>query len=58
MKSTIVAGPSSRNRPITLGDLMRQKGPAWAARCLERRYRLRRKHAALVVEMLGLERGR
>jgi hypothetical protein len=42
--------------PVTLGDLMRHKGPEWAARCILRRYGIRRRHAALVAAMLGCGR--
>jgi hypothetical protein len=41
------------HRP-TLGDLMRRNGPAWAAECIGRRYRIHPRHAALVVGMLGV----
>ena len=62
MNATIAARPDSRktsHRP-TLGDLMRRKGPTWAADCIARRYQIRHSHAALIVGMLGLgrERGR
>lgn len=56
MNSTIHSGHRVRKPvdPITLGALLRSKGPEWAARCLQRRYGLRRRHADLVVAMLGV----
>ena len=42
--------------PPTLGDLLRRKGPEYAARCIQRRYGIRRRHAALVAAMLGCGR--
>jgi hypothetical protein len=44
-----------RSKP-TLGDLMRRKGPAWAAACIVRRHRVHHRHAVLVVAMLGCGR--
>jgi hypothetical protein len=54
---TIHGEHSARNpvAPVTLGDLMRRRGPEWAARCIQRRYGIRRRHAALVAAMLGCD---
>jgi len=53
--ATIHGERNARNsvRPVTLGDLLRRRGHDYAARCLERRYGIRRRHAALVAAMLG-----
>lgn len=52
-------GLSARNpyRP-TLGDLMRRKGPTWAADFIVRRHGIHPRHAALFIGMLGVGRER
>jgi hypothetical protein len=58
MHANIYQRASARNPapPITMGDLMRHKGPEWATCCIQRRYGIRRRHAALVAAMLGCGR--
>jgi hypothetical protein len=46
---------TARRKP-TLGELMRQKGAAWAAACIVRRHGIRHRHAVLVVGILGVDR--
>lgn len=57
MNAIITARGNARNpvrlQAFTLGDLLRRKGPDYAARCIERRYDIRRRHADLVAAMLG-----
>ena len=46
--------PINRHAKPTLRDLMRAKGPAWAADYIVRRHGVRHRHAVLVVGMLGI----
>jgi hypothetical protein len=41
---------------LTLGDLLRTKGPEYAARCIQRKYGVRCRHGLLVAAMLGCGR--
>jgi hypothetical protein len=52
---TINRAVTAHSRP-TLGDLMRRKGPHWAAACIVRRHGIRHRHAVLLVGMLGVDR--